>query len=75
MRSFQKVFSKICIFLDIAPTIGVFLGFSKNVSDEYTYHFCIKSPPPRILAFTPSKSLKRKDNNYLEKFDNAKLCK
>ena len=68
MRSFQKVFSKIYIFEDIAPTIWVFLGFSKNVSDEHTYHFCIKSssppPPSETLAFTPGKSLRRKDNNY-----------
>ena len=39
MRRFQNVFSKICIFYGIAPTIWVFLGFSKNVSDEHTYHF------------------------------------
>ena len=71
MRGFQKVFSKIyIIFLRILRQhIGYFLRFSKNVSDEHTYHFCLKSPPPGILAFTPSKSLRRKDNNYLEKFD------
>ena len=80
MRSFQNVFSKICIFGGIAPAIWVFfralkseysLGFSKKVSDEHTYHFYIKSAPlPGISAFTPSKSLRRfrKDNNYLEKF-------
>ena len=55
-------------FRILCEQFGYFLEFSKNVPDEHTYHFCIKRPP-RILAFTPGKSLRRKDNNYLEKFD------
>ena len=47
-----------------------FLGFSKNVSDEHTYHFYIKSAP---LGFwlSPQVNLRRfmKGNNYLKKFD------
>ena len=69
MRSFQNVLVKFVFFRTSRQLFGYFLGFSKNVSDEHTYHFCIKSSPPGILAFTPGKSMRRKDNNYLEKFD------
>ena len=56
MRSFQKLFSKICIFWSVAPAICVFLGpqnlnlsifrVFKNVFNEHTFHFHIKSVPP-----------------------------
>ena len=80
MRSFQKLFSKICIFLSIAPAICVFLGF-QNLNPSilgYLKTFSMSIPftstlrvPPGILAFTPGKNLRRfrKDNNYLDKFD------
>ena len=82
MRSFQNVFSKICIFQGIAPAIwvlfraltnlnlnifwGVFKMFPTSIAITSTLRV-----PPRTLAFTPGKSLRRfrKDNNYLEKFD------
>ena len=68
MRSFQKFSGKFVFFRILHQQFGYFLGFSKKVSNEHTYHFCIKSSP-RDLAFTPGKSLRRKDNNYLEKSD------
>ena len=34
------------IFRGLKSKSGYFLGFSKNISDEHTYHFYIKSTPP-----------------------------
>ena len=34
------------IFGGLKSKSGYFLGFSKKISDEHTYHFNIKSPPP-----------------------------
>ena len=68
MRSFQKVFSKICIFRVLRQQFGYFLGFSKTFPTSIPITSALRVPPG-ILAFTPGKSLRRKDNNYLAKFD------
>ena len=36
-------------FRGLKSKSGYFLGFSKKISDEHTYHFYIKSPPPRDI--------------------------
>ena len=57
MRSSQKDLVKFVFFKGIASAIWVFfralkskseyfLGFSKQVSDEHTYHFYVKSASP-----------------------------
>ena len=65
MRSFPKVFSKFFYFLGYcANNLGIFralksedfLGFSKKVPDEHTYHFYIKSPPPGFWLSAQVKS-------------------
>ena len=45
---FPKTAFKIAIwvfFRGLKSKSGYFLGFSKKVSDEHTYHFYIESPP------------------------------
>ena len=46
---FLKTALKIAIwvfFRGLRPKSGDFLGFSKIISDEHTYHFYIKNPVP-----------------------------
>ena len=45
---FPKIALKIAIwvfFMGLKTVSGCFLGFSKTISDEHTYHLYIKSPP------------------------------
>ena len=47
---FPKIALKIAtsvFFRGLKSKSGYFLGFSKNISDEHTYHFYIKSAPPQ----------------------------
>ena len=82
MRSFQQVFSKICISRVLRLQFGYFkalkykseyfLGFPKKFPTSIPITSTLRvPPPPGILAFTPGKSLRRfrKDSNYLENFD------
>ena len=50
---FPKTFLKIAIwvfFRGLKSKSGYFLGFSKKISDEHTYHFHIESAPlPREI--------------------------
>ena len=57
MENFWKmeaIFPKTCspkncnlgIFRGLKSKSGYFLGFSKKIFDEHTYHFYIKSAPP-----------------------------
>ena len=57
-EKFPKSFQYNLYFLGYcANSLGIFralkseyfLGFSKNVSDEHTYHFYIKSAPPLVI--------------------------
>ena len=38
-------------FRGLKSKSGYFLGFSKRISDQHTYHFHIKSAPPRDIKF------------------------
>ena len=69
MRSFQKFSVKFVFFRVLRQQFGYFLGFSKTFPTSIPITSALRVPPPGILAFTAGKSLRRKDNNYLAKFD------
>ena len=51
---FPKTALKISIwvfFIGLKSESGYFLGFSKKISDEHTYHLYIKSAPPGQNTF------------------------
>ena len=53
-QKFPKTFSaKFVFFRILHQQFGHFLGFTKNVSDEHTYHFCIKSSPSPGFWLSP----------------------
>ena len=53
---FPKTALKIAIwvfFRGLNQNLGIFLEFSKKIYDEHTYHFHVKSAPPRVFCKIP----------------------
>ena len=52
-------------FRGLKSKFGYFLGFSKIISDEHTYHFYIKSPPPGPKLLMTSQFPQKSYHRYL----------